>query len=548
MHPGPCWPRRRTDTRSAMPSEHVTRGRALFCVLILAFSGTTVASGVLHRGGTSDPASLDPHKIFQPSEFNIVGDIFVGLLTLDAAAKPIPGCADSWTVTDDGRTYTFHLRDGLQWSDGRRLTSRDFLYSFRRALDPATASPFAARLYVIRNAEAVNAGRAPIESLGVSAPTPQTLVLALAHPAPYLGEVLATYGMPVPEHVIERAGAAWSRPDTIVSNGPFVLAEWVPNAYVRLDRNGRFYAAGQVSLDAVYHHHPDSASTALRRFRAGELDFVSIVPAEQLDWAKRNLAQQLHLVRGFGTELVVFNNRKAPFDDVRVRRALSMAVDRDLLVQKVLRGAEEPAWGLVPPQAVNYPRFARVDFADVPLAARREQARALLKEAGYGPGHELTTELKYTADDVQQRVAVALAAMWKPLGVDTRLAAVEQKALVADVHAGRFDMARYYWLAGTSDPVSFLERLRSDAGPINQSGYANPAYDGLIDRAEAIADSDERARLLRDAEAMALEAQPVMPIYYYGGRRLVADRVTGFVENARGVHLSMYLGVKAPSE
>jgi oligopeptide transport system substrate-binding protein len=271
---------------------------------------------------------------------------------------------------------------------------------------------------------------------------------------------------------------------------------------------------------------------------------VSVVPGEQLDWVRENLPGQLHLVRGFGTELVVFNTRKAPFDDARVRRALSMAVDRQILVERVLKGAEEPAYGLVPPQAVNYPEHAQADFATEAMERRRGAARELLAAAGYGNGRRLEVELKYTSGDVQQRVAVALAAMWKQIGVDARLAAIERKALIADVQAGRFDAARYYWLASTSDPVSFLERLRADAGPINQSGWGNDEYDALIDSAEAKVDLGARAALLKRAETLALAQQPVAPIYYYGGRRLVADRVTGFVENPRGVHVSRFLGVK----
>jgi len=528
--------------RSATHFEGLQRvGLAL---LLCALAVPALADRVLHRGGTDDPASLDPHKIFLPSEFNIVSDLFVGLTTLDAAARPIPGCAESWTVSDDGLVYEFTLRPDLVWSDGRPLDARDFIHAFKRMLDPATAYPNAARLYMIRNAAAINAGKAPPATLAVTVSAANVIRIELEHPAPYLLEVLATYAMPVPAHVLEHAKAGWSRPGSLVSNGPFILSEWVPNAYVRLDRNARFYDADDVSLETVYHHHPDSAATALRRFRAGELDYVSVVPGEQLDWVRENLPDQLRLVRGFGTELIVFNTRKGPFDDTRVRRALSMAVDREILVEKVLRGAEEAAYGLVPPQAVNYPEHSRATFAALPMERRRSEAQALLQEAGFGGGRRLEVELKYTAGDVQQRVAVALAAMWKTIGVTARLAAVERKALIADVQAGRFDAARYYWLASTSDPVSFLERLRSDAGAINQSGYANTRYDRLIDAAEAQADLSERAALLRQAETIALEDHPVTPIYYYGGRRLVADHVTGYVENPRGVHVSRFLGVR----
>jgi len=501
------------------------------------------AERVLRRSGTEDPATLDPQRAAYPGEFNILSDLFVGLLTLDAAAKPIPGCAESWTVSDDGLAYTFKLRPGLEWSDGKALGAEDFAWSLRRALDPTTAFPFAARLYAIRNARAVNAGSVAVAKLGVRAIDQRTLRLELEHPAPYILEVLASYSSPAPRHVIEARPDDWVRPGSMVSNGAFVLAEWVPNSHVRLERNPRFYDAANVALDAVVHVHTDDANNALRRFRAGELDVVLVVPPDQLDWARENLPGELRLSPGFGIEHIAFNIRRPPFDDVRVRRALSMAIDREALVRHITRAGEQPAYGLVPPAASHYGMNARADFADLPQAERVRRARALLAEAGYGPGQPLRFTLSYPSGDVNKRVSVALAAMWQAIGVQAQLSGSELRALLGEVGRGEFDAVRFRWLSGTTDPVSFLERLESASGAMNQSGYANERFDALLRRAEGTADIPARARLLAEAEAMALADHPIAPLHFYAGRRLVSGRVSGWMENPRGIHLSRWLSV-----
>lgn len=518
--------------------------RLLSMVALLGLATAAQAGEhVLRRSGTEDPATLDPHKAAYPGEFNVISDLFTGLLTLDASASPIPGCAESWTVSPDGMTYTFTLRHGLLWSDGHPLDSRDFVWSLRRAVDPATAFPFAARLYALRNARAVSAGDLPPETLGVEAPDAHTLRLMLEHPAPYILEVLASYSSPAPRHVIEAGPEDWVRPGRMVSNGPFVLSEWVPNSHVRLARNPRFYDAAAVRLEAVVHVHTDDANNALRRFRAGELDVVLVVPPDQLDWARKNLPDELRLSPGFGIEHVAFNIRRPPFDDVRVRRALSMAIDREALVRHITRAGEQPAYGLVPPAASNYGMNERADFAGLPQAERTGQARALLSQAGHGAGRPLRFTLSYPSGDVNKRLAVALAAMWQAVGVQVDLRGSELRALLEEVDRGDFDAVRFRWLSGTTDPVSFLERLESDAGAMNQSGYANARYDALLREAEVTADITARARILAQAEALALADHPVMPLHFYASRRLVQRHVKGWVVNPRGVHLSRWLAV-----
>ena len=268
--------------------------------LIAAFAAVALSipalAGELHRAGTGDPSTLDPHRFEDPWESTIIMDLFQGLTTFTPEMELVPGQAESWTVSDDGLTYTFVLREALQWSDGQPLTAADFEYSFRRIIDPATASPTAARHFVLLNATKVFAGELPPSELGVRAISDRVFEMRLEHPAPFYPELLTSRGHPVPRHAIEVHGDRWIEPGKLVSNGPFRLVEWVPNDFVKLEHNPRFFDADNVRLDAVYHHPGEDANLSVRRFRAGEVDVVVTVPSEQLDYLRKELGSELHLV------------------------------------------------------------------------------------------------------------------------------------------------------------------------------------------------------------------------------------------------------------
>lgn len=512
---------------------------------VLHAQAPAAARNIVHRAGTDDATTLDPHKVGFPGETTIMSDLFVGLTTLDVRARPIPGAAESWTVSPDGLTWTFRMRSGLKWSDGSPLTARDFEYSLRRAVAPATAFPYAGRLFAIRNARAVSTGKAALEALGVRAPDPRTVVITLEHPAPYLPEVLASFGMPVPRAVVETHGAEWIRPGRIVTNGPFVLAEWRPNAFIRLRRNPNFYDAANVPADEVIHYPVTQATTAIRRYQAGELDFVLTVPPDQVERARREFGDQLKVDQGLGIEVIAFNVNSGVTRDARVRRALSMALEREAISRNVLGDARLAAYSFVAPGATNYPVAVRADFAAWSAERRRAEARRLLAEAGYGTGHPLRIRLAFPANDINRRIAVVIDAMWRSVGVRPELQAKEQRALSADVARGDFDAVRALWLAGHSDALAFLERFDgSTAGTtMNQSGYRSARFDRLLARAVAEVDLERRAGLLREAERVALADHPVAPIYFFVGRRLVSPRLVGWEHNARGIHVSRYMSV-----
>jgi oligopeptide transport system substrate-binding protein len=518
-------------------------------VLALAAMATPAAAveRVFHRTGTDNPSTVDPHQISFPGEQLVILDLFTGLTTPDMQNRPQPGCAESWTVSADRRTWLFRLRAGLQWSDGVPLTAEDFVWSFRRALDPATAFPFASRLYPIRNARAVATGALPPARLGVSAPDARTVRIELEDPVPYLLDVLSGgVGMPVPRHAIERHGRAWIRPENFVGNGPFVLERWVPQAYIRMRRNPRFWAASAVRLDAVHHYPADNPVTMVRRFQSGGLDLVMVVPPERADWARREYGGALRESRALGNEVLAFNTRRGPTADARVRRALSMAIDREQIAARIVGDSGVAAWGYVPPGADNYPGGgARVDFAGWPLPQRQAEARRLLGQAGHGPPRPLRIRLAFAGSDQNRKIAVAIAAMWRAIGVEAVLQQQETKAVVAAVARGGLDAARVIWTAGDGHPVVFLERMLSSGSTagVNPSGYSNPAFDAMMARAAAEPDVGRRAVLLREAEALALAEQPVAPLHYMMGRRLVSPRVSGFVDNPRGLYPSWLMSV-----
>ncbi len=521
---------------------------ASLAVALLVSSGVAplaAAERTFHRTGTDDPATVDPHRIAFPGEQLVVLDLFMSLTTYDNRGRPVAGCAESWTVSPDGRTYTFRLRPNLRWSDGVAMAAEDFAWSFRRALDPKTAFPFASRLYPIKNARRVATGELPPAALGVAAPDRRTVRIELEGPTPYFTDVLASIGMPAPRHVIEKHGSAWIRPQHFVSNGPFVLERWVPNAYLRLRRNPYFWGAERVRLDAVQHYPVENPVTMVRRFQSGGLDLVYVLPPERVEWARREFGDSVRVGRGVSNEVLVFNTRRGPTADVRVRRALSMAIDREAIANSVISFPGVDAWGYVPPGVLNWGEGAKPDFAAWTQARRDAEARRLLAAAGYGAARPLKMRISFPSTELNRKVAVTIATMWRRIGVVPELQQKETKSLVSEVARGDFDSARFVWLAGFSDPYAFLERLYSSGSAVgvNASGYRNPKYDALLERAQQEIDLDRRAAILREAEALALADQPVAPVYYLVGRRLVSARTTGFADNPRGMYPSWYMSV-----
>jgi oligopeptide transport system substrate-binding protein len=502
---------------------------------------------IVRRSTTGEPQSLDPQIWTYGQDGNIAQDLFQGLTTLDPQANTVAGQAEFWQISADGREYRFTLRSGLRWSDGTPITSQDFLWSFRRLFDPTTAAPAVSLLYVIRNGRRVNTGELPIEALGVRAPDTRTFIIELEHPAPYLLDLLVHRAFPVPRHVLAQHGREWTRPEHIVSNGPFLLDEWQPGRHVRLRKNPRFHDAASVALDAIYHVPVEDPARGVVRYRAGELDVLVTLPSEQLARLRRDFGSQVRLRQQIGLEYLAFNTRRGATADARVRRALSMAIDRDLIVQRITQAGEPAAYCLVPLGVLHYPERGCADFERWTMSDRIARAKALLRAAGFGAGNTLTLRFRVNNSDTQRRIALAVSSMWQAVGVRTQLIGADLKSHQQALQQGDFDVARGVWYAEDRDAMSFLRLLDSRSPSLNISGFDSPEFQSLLDQADATADLAERAIFMRKAESLAMREQAIAPVHVYVSRRLISPRVSGWEDNVRGLHLNRYLSVQSTS-
>lgn len=499
----------------------------------------------LLRGNSGEPGTLDPHLARTSPEFIIVADLFTGLITQSVDGVYQPGLADNYTVSEDGLTWTFTLREGITWSDGVAISSEDFLFSFRRVMDPATASTSASLLYPIKNARAVNAGESSPTSLGVSAPDPKTVIFELEHPTPYFESLLAgSSAMPVPKHVIDAHGDRWARPPHAVSSGPFLLSDWSPRVHVEVSKNEKFYDAHTVKLDGVRYLPTEDLATQLKRFRAGELDIGLNFPPSQTEWVRKNLAESIRIFPIYGTYYYPFNLTSPKFSDPKTRRALNIAIDRKAITDRLLGSGETPAYSFVPPGFENYPEPTKPDYAAEPMADRQAEARRLLADAGYNEANPLQVEIRYNMHEEHQAIAVAIAGMWNAVGIETELLSTEMRTHFKDLAIGEFEVGRAAMWANYPDPKAFLVAFASNNKSENYSKYSDAAFDEMLEQTDTVFDPAARGAALKSTENYALAEYPVIPIYYYVSKRLVSTRVKGFKENSVGTHLSRYMSLE----
>ena len=508
-------------------------------------AGAAPHAAILARGGGPDPDSLDPQKARGFEAQSILRDLCEGLTTLDRKAAVAPGVASTWGVSTDGRVYVFKLRREARWSNGDPVVAADFVAGLRRLVDPATASGYAQYIDVIANAGDIVAGRKPPQALGVAAPDDATVVVTLATPAPYLPTLLShPSACPVHRPTLTAHPEGFARPGVMVCNGAFVLEEWVPGAYILARRNRYYWNDAATRLDAVKYLLIPDENAELTRYRGGELQVTFVVPRGQFDWIKANLADQLHVSPQLTTYYYGFNLRRAPFrDKPRLRRALSLVIDRELLAQRVLRVGELPAWGWVPPGVDNYSAQS-FDYRGEPMAARVAEAQRLYREAGYSRERPLTFELRYNSGEVHTKLAVAIASMWREaLGADVRLTQVEFKSLLQDIDRGDVEMFRSSWVGDYNDAYTFAQYLKSDFG-VNLPHYASAAYDALLTRAAAETDRARRRALLEQAERLMLLDHPLIPLYFYVNKHLVKPEVQGWYDNVMNVVYSKDLALE----
>lgn len=499
---------------------------------------------VVWRGNGEEPTTLDPHKAVGLPASHLLRDLFEGLTAVSPDGRIVPGAALRWNISRDARTYTFYLRRDLRWSNGEPLTAVDFVYSLRRAADPETASPSAGALSPILNAREVLAGELPVEDLGVGLLDDEyTMQITLTGPTPYfLGLLANPVAYPVNRENVETHGDPFARAGQLVSNGAYVLDEWRPRVHIGLMKNPEFRETGDTIVDRVYFVHTEEQATELSRFRLGELDWTSGVPDSQFRWLQKNYPDELVVSPWMGSYFFGFNLTQPPFaDNPSLRLALVLAIDRQIITEKVTQFGEQPSFSLVPPGIDGYIPFV-AEYADLTQEERNHEARRLFEQAGYSEDTPLHVEIRYNSGSNNKKIALALASMWKQvLGVNATLVNEEfrvflqnrrQKVITQVFRAG--------WISDYNDPYSFLEMFRSES-PLNDFGYANSSFDALLDEVGTERVRARRERLMFEAERVLMADNVIIPIYSYVSKRLVNPHLRGWEENVMDHHPTRFM-------
>lgn len=486
---------------------------------------------VLYRGIGPEVGELDPQLATGLTEYTILSALLEGLVAEDPVTlEPVPGVAERWDISPDALQYTFHLRENARWSNGDPVTAQDFVNSFHRILTPSLGAQSATMLYVLQNAESFHKGNLDdFSKVGAQALGPRTLRLTLSHPvAHFLSMLNHTAFFPVHLPSIEKHGPAyarnntWARPGTFVGNGPFDLFEWKTGQRIVVKKSATYWDAPTVRLNAIHFIPSESREVEERAFRAGQLHLTESLSPSKIDAYRRDRPEMLRIDPFFGTEFYRINVTLPFLNDRRVRRALALALDREVIVKNVLRGGQEPARAFTHPGIGGY-----VSAAWIPTDP--EAARALLAEAGYPAGKGAPIiELLYNTSESHRAVAEAAQEMWRrELGLDVRLVNQEWKVIQANRASGGFQLLRSAWNPDYLDPLSFLS-IWTSSSRNNFTGWSSNDYDELLFRAERTVDPAARNKLLQQAEAQLLDAAPFIPIYHYAHVFLLHPSVKGW--------------------
>lgn len=504
------------------------------------------AGRALHRGLGSAPDSFDPHKARSVQAATVLRDIGEALLTHTPGGELTGGAAETWSVSDDGLVYRFRLRETARWSNGEPVTAADFVYSFRRLVDPATAAFYAKSAIPIANAAAILAGELPPAALGVRAVKARELEIRLARATPYFLSLLAhTSTQPVHSQGVERHGDAFTRPGQLVTNGPYRLLRAAAASLVVIERNPHYWNASATAIAEVHYHVLIQPAAQYNRFRAGELDIADSVPTESFASIQARFPDELKVAPRLAVYYYGFNLTRPPFAGNReLRAALSMAIDRDVLVERITGRGEVPAYSLVPPGIPGYVP-PTLPSAGLTREDRLVRARRHYRAAGYSKEQPARIELRYNSSDTHQRIAEAVQVMWRDaLGVATELINEEFQVLLANMRAREVTQVfRSSWSGEYPDAHTFLS-IQESADASNLTGFSSAEYDGLMQRAAAQTDPDIRRRLLEQAERVLLAEHPLIPLYYYVSKYLVSRDIEGWQDTILDYHYSHHLSFR----
>lgn len=511
-----------------------------------------ISQGVFHMGNGTEPQGLDPHIVTGVPEHHVIKALFEGLVSKNPYTLEIePAVAESWQISEDGKTYTFNLRADARWSNGDPLTAQDFYWSWQRALTPALGSLYNYMYFTIVNAEAfANGELADFSEVGVRVLDDHTFQVELLNPTPYFLQLLDHYSTyPVHRSTIEAFGSPtdrlsqWAREGSLVGNGPFVLTEWRVNSHIRVEKSPTYWDADTVRLNAIVYYPTENLITEERMFRDGQIHKTNDVPLDKIPQYLTNEPHLIALTPYLGTYYYMINTTRPPFDDVRVRRALAMAVDRDLLVSTVMQGIVDPAYAIVPPGTLGYEPPRLFDF-DI------EAAKALMAEAGYPNGVGFPTfEILYNTQESHRRIAEAIQQMWNlNLGINVQLVNQEWKVYLDTQENMAYDVSRRGWIGDYVDPHSFLDMFITDGGN-NKTGFANARYDQIVLRdAPATHSTAERFALYAEAETILMDHMPIVPLYTYKSKHLRHPALQGMPPNIMDYYNFKYVYLENPAE
>jgi oligopeptide transport system substrate-binding protein len=512
----------------------------LLAVLLLLSLVHAAGAQTLERGNGPEPSTLDAHRCPEVACGNILRDLYEGLVAEDGGGHLTPGMAERWEVSGDGRLWTFHLRPNLRWSDGEALDAAQIVASFRRAFAPATAAPFAVHFGAIENVEAVQSGKLSADMIGVSAPDAHTVVFHVVRSVDLPQLLLLPIAYPVYLPAVAKYGAQHTRPGHLVSNGAYRLREWTPQANLLLERNSYFQQPAPIA--SVRYQVTEDAASELQRFAAGDLQITETVPPQPLKNLRERFGTQLHISPYLGSMWIGLNLTQPPLkNNLALRQALSLAIDRDKLTRYITGLGETPAWSIVPPGVADYPPI-HVGASRLSQAQREALARRLYLRAGYSGEKPLEIELRYNTSTPLRRLNLAVAAMWHDvLGANVRLRNEEWKVFVGNRKQRVITQAfRGGWIADLDDARDFLANFET-ASSTNWSGVDDADFNALLHAADAAPTLAERGQKLREAEARLLNLQAVIPIYYYTSKHLVRREVAGFEANPLDHHPSRFL-------
>jgi oligopeptide transport system substrate-binding protein len=494
--------------------------------------GTNVQNGdrgqVLHQGLNPEPSDLDPHMATQTAYNTVLSAILEGLVAEDAVdLHPMPGVAESWDISPDGLTYTFYLRANARWSNGDPVTSKDFIESWRRILTPSLGATHASQLYLIQGAESFNKGDSDFSQVGLSARDSRTLTVSLEHPAPWFLSLLSSPSwLPVPISTVSKYGGvaqrgnSWATPERWVGNGPFLLRAWHRGQEIVAAKSPTYWDAAHVRLQEIHFHVFESIDAEERAFRSGQLHVTESLPPDKIDGYRKDSPGLLRIDPLLGTYFLRVNTRKPGLNDQRVRMALALAIDREAITEKLLRGGQAPAFSFTPPGLGGY-------VPDPVQKKNLEEAKRLLADVGHGAGLE-ELELLYNNSESNRVVAEALQEMWRrDLGLQVRLVNEDLKSTEDARNTGSYELLRSSWIADYVDPSAFLDILRSDSGD-NFTGWSNPDYDNLLFTAARTPGLAARNALYGKAERLLLSEAPIIPLYHYTHVFLIRPSVQGW--------------------